>query len=98
MGTLDKDQKENRELYLQIITLRNSERALKDENRRLHNKLDQQSLHGTQVDSDDCESPIFSTDDEVTKETNLLKTEIILMKKSLAEVTKLNTDLNVSLV
>ena len=45
----ESDQKENRELYLQIISLRTSERALKDENRRLNNRLDQLSLHGTQV-------------------------------------------------
>ena len=44
----ENNRKENQELYLQIISLRTSERALKDENRRLNNKLDQLSLHGTQ--------------------------------------------------
>ena len=68
---------------------------MKDENRRLHNKLDQQSLHGTQVNS--IESPAESADDEIEKETNLLKTEIILMKKSLTEVTKLNAELKVNI-
>lgn len=77
--------------YKKIKTL---ERALKDENRRLHNKLDQLSLHGTQVDQHE-ESPAESADDELEKETNLLKTEIMLMKKSLTEVSKLNTDLKV---
>ena len=90
----EKDQKENRELYLQIISLRNSERALKEENKRLHNKLDQLSLHGTQIDSS-AESTC-GTDEEFEKETNLLKTEIMLMKKSLTEVTKLNSNLKVS--
>ena len=90
----EKDQKENRELYLQIISLRNSERALKEENKRLHNKLDQLSLHGTQIDSS-AESTC-GTDEELEKETNLLKTEIMLMKKSLTEVTKLNSNLKVS--
>ena len=61
----EKDQKENRELYLQIISLRNSERALKEENKRLHNKLDQLSLHGTQVDS--AESTCGSADEELEK-------------------------------
>ena len=74
--------------------LKHSKRALKDENRRLHNKLDQLSLHGTQVDQHE-ESPAESADDELEKETNLLKTEIMLMKKSLTEVSKLNTDLKV---
>jgi len=79
--------------YKKIKTL---ERALKDENRRLHNKLDQLSLHGTQVDQHE-ESPAESADDELEKETNLLKTEIMLMKKSLTEVSKLNTDLKVDI-
>ena len=83
-------------MYLQIISLRNSERALKEENKRLHNRLDQLSLHGTQIDSS-AESTCGSVDEEVEKETNLLKTEIMLMKKSLTEVTKLNTNLKVSL-
>ena len=74
--------------------MKHSKRALKDENRRLHNKLDQLSLHGTQVDQHE-ESPAESADDELEKETNLLKTEIMLMKKSLTEVSKLNTDLKV---
>jgi len=51
-------------------------------------------LHGTQVDQHE-ESPAESADDELEKETNLLKTEIMLMKKSLTEVSKLNTDLKV---
>ena len=72
----------------QVIT------ALKEENKRLHNKLDQLSLHGTQIDSS-AESTC-GTDEELEKETNLLKTEIMLMKKSLTEVTKLNSNLKVS--
>ena len=51
-------------------------------------------MHGTQVDQHE-ESPAESADDELEKETNLLKTEIMLMKKSLTEVSKLNTDLKV---
>ena len=73
----EKDQKENRELYLQIISLRNSERALKEENKRLHNKLDQLSLHGTQVDS--AESACGSADEELEKAkfVKSLKTHLV---------------------
>ena len=90
----ESDQKENRELYLQIISLRTSERALKDENRRLNNRLDQLSLHGTQVN----EPKANNLDEEVQKETNLLQAEISVMRDSLSEVTKLNSDLKEKLI
>ena len=62
---------------MQIISLRNSERALKEENKRLHNKLDQLSLHGTQVDS--AESACGSADEELEKAkfVKSLKTHLV---------------------
>ena len=69
-------------------------RALKDENRRLNNRLDQLSLHGTQVN----EAKHENADDEVQKETNLLQAEISVMRESLGEVTKLNSDLKEKLI